>query len=206
MKLDSYTTTPDHERGANPRLGTICTFSYCASVIGLLRVVGLFNAAIWFGAAVFFTFSVDPTSTSPEMKDLLGPKNSPFFSVAVGQLLAGRYFQLFLVCSLVSMLHLLAEWLYLGRKPRRLWTFLLVALLFGGAVQAFWVDPILKDTHLTQFTRPQQREAAHHSYRIWHGIYEASNFLLLAGLGVYLWRVANPPDVTRFVGTPKFRS
>jgi hypothetical protein len=175
-------------------------------VIGLLRFVGLFNAAIWFGAAIFFTFIVEPATSSHDMKDLLGPKNSPFFSIAIGQMLAGRYFHLFLICSIVSLLHLLAEWLYLGKNPQRFWTTLLMGLLLSGAFEAYWIQPMLKDTHLAEFTRPQQGETARRSYRIWHGISEGVNVLVLAGLGVYLWRVANPPDVTRFVGTPKLRS
>ena len=140
------------------------------------------------------------------MKGLLGPKNFPYFSVAIGQMMASRYFHLFLLCSIVSLLHLLAEWLYLGRNPPRFWTMLLIALLFGGAVQAYWIQPKLKQTHLLQFTRPQQSQAAVRNYNFWHGISEGLNVILLGGLGFYLWRVANPPDTTRFVGGPKFHS
>jgi len=175
-------------------------------VIGFLRLVGLFNAAIWFGAAVFCTFSVEPTAASQEMRDLLGPKSFPFFSVAISQLLADRYLRLFLLCSMVSLLHLLGEWLYLGRNPRKFWTTFLLTLLFGGVLQSYWIEPMLRNTHRIEYTRPQQGEAAKRSYRIWHRVSEGINIILLTGVGIYLWRVANPTDVTRFVGTPKFRS
>jgi hypothetical protein len=169
-------------------------------------MVGLFNAAIWFGASIFLIVSVDPAATSQEMKVLLGDKNFPYFSIAIGQLVGGRYFHVFLFCSLVSLLHLLAEWLYLGRNPQRFWTMLLLSLLLGGLLQAWYIQPRLRQNHLLQFTRPQQGEAAGRNYLFWRGISQALNVFLLAGLGIYLWRVANPPDVTRFVGTPKFRS
>jgi hypothetical protein len=188
------------------RLGTLKAFLYRAAVTGLLRLVGLCNAAIWFGAGIFLTCSVDPAANSQEMKALLGAKNFPYFSVAIGQMFASRYFHLFLFCSVVSLLHLLAEWLYLGRNPQRFWTLLLIGLVCGGLVQACWVQPKLKQIHLVEFTRPQLREETARNFKFWQGVSEVINVLLLAGLGSYLWRVAHPPDTTRFVGTPKLRS
>jgi hypothetical protein len=58
--------------------------------------------------------------------------------------------------------------------------------------------------------RLDQREAAGHSFRVGRVFSTGLNLLLLGGLGVYLWRVANPPDEMRFVGATnlpgKFRS
>jgi hypothetical protein len=183
-------------------------FPTVTAVIGLLRFVGLFNAAVWFGAAIFFTLSLEPFSTSQEMKELLGAKNSPYFSIVIGQLLATRYVHLFLACSLISLIHLAAEWLYFGKYPQRRWLGLVVGLWLGGVAQGYWTEPKLKQLHRLQFTRAEQRERelAAHSYGVWRQISQAINILLLLGLGTYLWRVANPPDATRFLNPTKFRS
>ena len=41
-------------------------------MIGLLRFVGILNAAVWFGTAIFFSFGAGLVPFSPEMKTLLG--------------------------------------------------------------------------------------------------------------------------------------
>ena len=61
-------------------------------MIGFLRFVGLLNAADGFGAAVFYAFIAGPAFASPEMGGLLTPANFPFYSVAIAQIVASRYF------------------------------------------------------------------------------------------------------------------
>ncbi len=176
-------------------------------MIGLLRFVGLMNAAIWFGATVFFALNAHPALvSSAEVKDLLGPKNFPYFSVVLGQILAVHYFHLFLACSLVAILHLVAEWLYLGKYPARLWLGLVIGLWVGGLLQSYWIQPRLKEWHRAQFTQSQQGAAAARAFQIWSRFSTALNAVMLVGLGVYLWRVANPSNPTRFVSATKFRS
>jgi hypothetical protein len=175
-------------------------------VIGLLRFVGLMNAAVWFGAAVLITFFAGPAMASAEMQNLTGSKNFEYFSVAISQILSGRYFGVFVGCSFVSLLHLAAEWLYLGKYPRRTWAGLVLGLCLFGVGQDLWLQPKLKQLHREQYTRPQQRESLARSFRVWNGVSRAVNLVLVAGLGAYLWRVANPSDPTRFVSTTKFRS
>jgi len=179
-----------------------------SAVIGLLRFVGLFNAALWFGAAIFFTLSIDPFSSSEEIRELLGAKNSPYFSIAIGQLLTARYLRAFLACSIVSLVHLAAEWLYLGKYPQRRWLVLVLLLWLGGMAEVYWLQPKLRQLHRLQFTRAEQRERerASRSYRVWREISQAINIVLLTGIGGYLWRVGNPPDATRFLSATKFRS
>src|SRR5262245_63523328 len=94
------------------------------------------------------------------MKELLGQKNSPYFTVAIGQLLGAKYLHLFVACSIVSLLHLAAEWLYLGKYPHKLWLTLLIGLWLGGVVQGYVIQPRLKEMHRVQFTHPQQQQAA----------------------------------------------
>jgi hypothetical protein len=120
----------------------------------------------------------------------------------------GRYFRLQFICGLVALLHLLAEQLYLGKPPRRLWTGLVVGLLVAAAWGGFWLQPRMTQLHTIKYgssSTPRQRQEADESFRAWHGFSQAVNLLALAGVGLYLWRAANPNDPTRFVSTTKFR-
>ena len=176
-------------------------------MIGLLRFVGLMNAAIWLGATVFFALSVNPAFvSSAEVKELLGPKNFPYFSVALGQIVSAHYFHLYVTCSLVALLYLVAEWLYLGKYPQRAWLALVVGLWVAGLLQAYWIQPRLKEWHRLQFTQTQQRATAGRAFRVWRGFSTTLNVLVVLGLTAYLWRVANPSDTARFVSATKFRS
>jgi hypothetical protein len=176
--------------------------------------VGLLNAAVWFGATFFFIFAADPAATgSSAMKELLGEKSFPYFSQAISQVIGARFYALFLVCAVFAMLHMGAEWLYFGKYPRRFWLLLIFGLFLGGLGQAYGLQPRLKGLLLIQHSmnaRLDQREAAGHSFRVGRVFSTGLNLLLLGGLGVYLWRVANPPDEMRFVGATnlpgKFRS
>jgi hypothetical protein len=181
-------------------------------VIGLLRFLGLLNAAVWFGAAFFFIFVAEPATTgSDAIRSLLGEKSFPYFSVAISQVIGARFYGWFLVCSLLAMLHTGAEWLYFGKYPRRFWLLLIFGLFLGGLAQAYGLQPKLKTLLVLEHTGAgPQRAAAAGSFRAWHALSTGVNVLLLSGLGVYLWRVANPPDEMRFVGATnlqgKFRS
>lgn len=182
-------------------------------VIGLLRFVGLLNAAVWFGTVASFLLVYEPAATSGAMRELLGQKSFPYFSAAVCQLIAARSFALFLICALVAMLHMGAEWLYFGKYPRRIWLTLVFTLFLGGLAQSYGLQQKLAARLLVEHSpksTPQQREEAADSYRAWHLLSEALNLVLLGGLGIYLWHVANPPDEMRFVGAThlpgKFRS
>ena len=177
-------------------------------MIGFLRFVGLMNAAVWFGAAFFFTFGIGPAPFSGEMKELLGQKNAPYFSGAIAQILIARYFYFQLVCGTVALLHLVGEWVYLGRTPRGIPLGLLIGLVSVGLISGHFLQPKLKALHKTKYAvdaSATARETAARSFRAWHGVSQGINLLLLAGLTVYLWKIGNPSDSTRFVSTSKFR-
>jgi hypothetical protein len=162
---------------------------------------------VWLGAAIFFTFGAGPAVFSPEMKRLLGANNFPYFSGAIAQVLIARYFHLQIACSVVAILHLLAEWLYLGKHPRKLQVGLLVGLCAAALIGGYWLQPKLKALHTVKYgvnTRPEIREAADRSFKAWHGVSQVVNLLLVGGLAAYLWRAANPSDPTRFVSSVKF--
>ena len=178
-------------------------------MIGFLRCVGLLNAAIWFGAAIFFTFAAAPAAFSQDMRDLLGQQYYPYFSGAIAQILIARYFRLQMVCGVVALLHLAGERLYFGKSADKLRLGLLSGLVVISLAGSLWLQPMLKQLHHTKYalgTAPGDREPASQSFRAWHGASQAANLLMLAGLGVYLWRVANSAEPARFVSSAKFRS
>ena len=166
------------------------------------------NAAVWFGAAIFFTFGIGATPFSQEMKALLGGNNYPYFSGAIAQIFIARYFYLHMICGAVALLHVLGEWVYLGRTPQKPGLGLLMALILAGLLGGYWLQPKMKELHRIKYvsSSAQAREAADRSFRSWHGASQGLNLLMLCGLAVYLWRVANPADPARFVSTAKFRS
>jgi hypothetical protein len=166
------------------------------------------NAAVWLGAAVFFTFGAGPAFFSPDMQAVLGQKNYPYFSGAIAQVVLARYFRLNLVCAVIALAHLLAEWLYMGRPARKfslglLAGLLLLILIGGGALQ-----PHLKTLHVRRYALnalPAARESAARSFRVWHALAQFLNVVMIGGLVIYVWRVTNPRDTLRFVSPVKFR-
>ena len=166
------------------------------------------NAAIWLGAVVFFTVAAGPACVSPEVGKLLGAKNFPFFSGAFAQLLMTRYFLFLSVSALIALLHLLAEWLYMGRPTRKISMVLLAGLLALVLIGGSWLEPHLKKLHTSRYapgTSLAEREAAAQSFHYWQAGTLTLNVLMMAGLVVYVWRVANPSDAPRFISSVKFR-
>ncbi len=166
------------------------------------------NAAIWLGAAVFYAIGVGPASASPAMEQLLGAKNFPFFSGAFTQILTARYFVFLCVAAVIALLHLLAEWLYMGRPTRKISMALLAGLLGLVLLGGVWLEPQLKQLHTRRHApnvQPVEREAAAKSFRLWQAGLLTLNAAMIAGLVVYVWRVANPSDAPRFISSVKFR-
>lgn len=142
------------------------------------------------------------------MASLLGPKNFPYFSEAIAEIIAARLFYLQIFCGLLALVHLMAERLYFSKSARQLWLGPLLAVwalsLFSGA----WLRPKINDLHVRQSAvnlSAQQREAAAESFNAWQKVAWVANLSVVAGVAVYLWRVANPPDPARFVSAATFR-
>jgi hypothetical protein len=176
-------------------------------VILLLRFVGVMNAAIWFGAAVFFTLGVAPAFFTPEMKRLFGDA----YVGVIAQMVLGRFFALHYVCGLIALAHWIAEWFYLGRTLNRLTLGLLIGVLGFSLIGGLGLQPRLKEWHRTKYSRaesvtPEKRAQAARSFGLWHGVSSTMNLFVLAALGIYFWRLANPADAPRFVSAAKFRS
>jgi len=180
-----------------------------ARVIAFLRFIGLMNAAVWLGAVVFFALGASPVCVSARMETLLHAANFPFYSVAIQQVLMSRYFAFLLATAIIALLHLLAEWLYMGRPARTVSLALLTGLLALVLIGGLWLQPRLATLHTARYATnatPDERDAAAKSFRLWHAGSQVIHVLMIAGLVIYVWRVAHPSDAPKFISSVKFRS
>jgi hypothetical protein len=170
-------------------------------VTGILRFVGIINAAIWFGGSFFFTVVSGRLPFSESMKALLGQAYYPYFSGAIAQLGISYYFSFQIVCGVVALLHLAAEWMYQPRRNRRSLLALLILLFGFTLMEKVWLVPKMKELHAAKYARnyPQTaRDAADRSFRVWHASSQVINLFVLGGLVVYVLRMSQTPDVVRF--------
>jgi hypothetical protein len=177
-------------------------------VIAFLRFIGLMNASIWLGTAIFFSLGAGPACVSESIQALLGAKNFPFYSVAIQQVLMSRYFAFLSISALIALLHLLFEWIYMGRPARQFSVMLLGGLiamiLLGGLI----VKPRIDKLHAMRYApnvAPAQRASAATWLHVWRGGFHLINIIMIGGLVVYVWRTANPTDTPRFISSVKFR-
>jgi hypothetical protein len=173
-------------------------------MIGLLRFIGLVNAALWLGSALFFTFVAGPAFFSDDMYRIV---TKPYAGL-VAQLVISRLFVLHYVCGGIAVLHLVAEFIYLGRPIDRIIALLLVFLLSFSLLGGLWLQPRLRALYAVKIGpgfSQVQRDAAAKSFGPWHGVSQAANLLVLAGLVAYFWLNCNATAAPRFVSTGKFR-
>jgi hypothetical protein len=166
------------------------------------------NAAVWLGTAIFFTFGAEPACFSPEMRAALGVTNPSYFPGAIATVVMTRYYHITLACGVVALLHLLAEWFYMGRPGRKFSLGLLVALFLLTFIGSNAVQPALVHLNRKHYTAAQtvDRDSAGKSFRILHVAGRALNILIIGGLILYTWRVGAPSDRLRFVHPVQFRS
>ena len=79
----------------------------------------MLNAAVWLGAAVFCSTTLLVAFNSRDTVGLLGAQYFTQVSGALIQIVFSRLFHLQILCASLAWLHLVAEWMYLGRIPRR---------------------------------------------------------------------------------------
>jgi hypothetical protein len=178
-------------------------------VIGLLRFIGLTNAAVWFGAAVFFTIGASPAMHSEAAQQLLGANNYPYYGVGLAHILTARYFHLHLACGIVALLHLGAEWMYLSKMPKRSWLLLVLALFCFALAESLWIQPRTGALHHVAHGRnvaEETRSQARRSLSILQSTTAGLNLLATLSLAFYLWRMASQPAITRFTSTTRFRT
>ena len=182
----------------------------------VLRFIGVLNAAVWLGAGFFFTVAVGPAFFTTEAQDIFKGR---FWPGVMAQFVVARYFYLQQICGVIALVHLIAEWFYLGRPLQRLNVVILSGLLLFGFVGGFWIQPKLHQLHLVMYSMNEQyqvvplsvaeRAEAAKSFRTWHGLSRVMDLIALAGLAVYFWRVTHPSDDLRILSAtaaPQFRS
>jgi hypothetical protein len=180
-----------------------------AAVIVLLRLVGVLNAAVWFGAAVFASFVAIPVFFTPALKNNIGE----VWTGVIAQMVFERFFVLQYICSIIALVHMFAEWLYLGKPLNRLTTSVLVGLFVIAFAGGLWLTPRLKHLHEVKYgygrgvaTTQAQRDEAGKNFRTLHGMARTVDILALCGLAIYIFRVTSPPNGPRFTPANKFRS
>jgi hypothetical protein len=178
-------------------------------VIGLLRLVGVMNAAVWFGAAIFLTFFAAPTIFAPDLKRFLGEVWQGFIATK----LLERYFVLQYFCSIIALVHAFAEWIYVGKHLHRATMIVLTTITIFVFAGGLWLEPRMKMLHEVKYgyfrgvnTPAEQREQAAKSFSTLHGLSSTLNLITVLGLAFYVWRLTAVPNGPRFVPTSKFRS
>jgi hypothetical protein len=169
----------------------------------------MLNAAVWLGAAVFCSTGLLVALNSRDAVGLIGVPYFGQISGALTLMVFARLFQLQAICAVLAWLHLVAEWMYLGRIPRRAWVGLLTGLFSLSLVGSLWLCPKLARLQRAQFIPnlgTTQREAAQRAFRLWDGVFQAVNVIMIGGIAVYFWRVTHAQDEPRFVSPSKFRS
>ncbi len=167
------------------------------------------NAAVWLGTAIFFTFGAGPACFSSDLKTTLGlPAGDSYPPGAIEAIMMGRYYHLSLACAVIALLHLLTEWLYMGRPGRKFSFGLLAGLFILTFIGSNLLRPELRDLNRKRYspTQAAAHESSMKSMRILSTVATTFNILIIGGLVFYVWRVANPPDTLRFVSPVKFRS
>ncbi len=174
--------------------------------------MGIVNAAIWFGAGVFFAAAILPAVFSQDMHKIFGvAADSPYYFYypgGVALVLFKRFFVLQYVCSIIALLHLCAEKLYLGRAFPRFGTALVIGIFSLALIGGLWLQPRMENLRQTMYVglNPEQKERARHSFGLWHGVSQLANLAIIGGLLVNLVRVTRPGESDRYTTFTIFRS
>ena len=181
-------------------------------VNGLLRFVGIFNAAIWLGGAVFFSFLAGNTFFQPEVVNYVPPP----YNGLVAQAVMERYFLLHYICGIIALIQLTTEWLYSGSEFPCLSAALAAVLLCLALGGGKWISPRLNELfqvkysfrlktegkspmieNSSEFTATEIQEAKR-DFALLHGVSMSVNLLMLGLLAVQFWRASYPPALPHF--------
>lgn len=162
------------------------------------------NAAVWFGAAIFYTALVAPIFFTTDTLQLV---QGIARATVLSQNVMERYHDLHLWCAGIALLHLVAECVYLGKPLSRFVLYLLAGLLGLSLITGFLTQPYAKKKLLRQYSSavdPVEREQAGKEFRSWNGVTQFANFIMLAGVMIYLWQITGLTGNAREAA--KFRS
>jgi len=176
-------------------------------VLSGIKFTGVTIAAIWFGGTVFFTFFVAQAFFVDPIKTLLPPP----YNGQVAQYILERFYTLHYICGVLALLHLGFDWIYTGKvmPQRNLVTVLgvLVIAIIGGN----YMHPKLEKYHQIKYSEqyqveasPELKEQAKSGFRVWHGISQGANLLILLMLWYYLWQMLHPKEGPKYFGGGRF--
>lgn len=165
------------------------------------------NAAVWLGTTVFFTLGAYHACFSPDITDLFKAGADAYYPNVIAQVIMARYYVISLACGVVAVLHFVAKWLYLGRPNRKFSAGLVILLFAITLIAGNAIRPELTNLNKNRFyaTQPAERQSATRMFHILRTVETTLNLLMIGGLMVYTWRIANPSDILRFVSPVKFR-
>ena len=174
-------------------------------MISFLRFVGVMNAAVWLGACLFHFLVVSPFFGSAATRWLLGEAHAQ----GSGLMLWERFYTVHYLCLALAWLHLLAEWVYLGRSIPRFHGWALSLLLVLGVAGNMVLNRRVTPLHWSRYqpqVQPEIRANATHSYPLWSAVWTTTNTALGLTLVVFCIRtlLANPGP--RFMTQGKFRT
>lgn len=160
-------------------------------MLRLIRALSILNAALWFGGALFFTAVVGPAVFSSEVGTFLPRPQAGRLAL----ILIERYFIVQYVCGSVALLCLLADWIWSGRIFPAGRALLVAGLLSFALLGGFAVQPRMRQWHTEAYRQtPMSSEgaAALQRFRKIHGVTQASNLVLMAGMLWHLLLVSAP--------------
>ncbi len=173
------------------------------TVIRFLRFVGMANAAVWLGAAVFLVLGVEPGVYSTEMLEHLKKPFYDYFSLVLDALMRTQFLYFSVVCGAVALLHLMAEWLYLGRRVPRLTLGLVLVIISLVLLNCVWLRSHISALHEARFkAQPTAVQEIQQSFARWKRVSTATDVLTIGCLALYLWRVAREDTPLNFLGSP----
>ena len=186
-------------------LGTGLDLSYGADVISFLRFVGVMNAAVWLGGSAFHLFAAAPFFGSEAVRWLLGDLHAS----GTGLMLWQRFYLLQYLCMGIAWLHLLAEWVYLGRGVSRFNGWVLSAILCIAVTSHAEMSLAVEKAHWNRRNArvtAEERDRAARVYPLWSGVWTATNAVLGLAVLAFSWRTLTASHGPRFMTQTRFRT
>ena len=182
-------------------------------MITWLRYFEFLNGAAWFGSTFYFTLSIGPAIFSEKMLQVFGWPASgitaKYYSGLVAQSLLPSLFQVQIICAVIAFILILIDWIYNGR-PLKIWSAGITIILCVTAWQQLTtVQPKLAALHSTMYgiggkVTVEHAQQATKDFRLWHGLSQVGNLLVLAGAGFYIWQCLPKSGSAHIAGPTKY--
>lgn len=162
-----------------------------------LRFAAILNAAVWLGATVFFTVGAAPAIFSEAMASFLPAP----YRARVAELVIGRLIVVQQVCGLVALGLLVVDFIRAGRVTRRVALGVVSGLFVASLLAGFVFAPQMHSLQQVRYSArstPAERAGAERTFGVLHGLSQALNVFVLAGLVFHLWQVTRLPEAPRW--------